>query len=66
MRTVMLHVLMLLSFDTALCAIPCIAVPMQGGKPAIWAAGDGSGGSTKDGFLGYDMEPSSGLPTTWR
>ena len=28
---------------------------MQGGKPAIWAAGDGSGGSTKDGFLGYDM-----------
>ena len=36
-------------------AFKCIAVPMQGGKPAIWAAGDGSGGSTKDGFLGYDM-----------
>ncbi|MGA2621511.1 MAG: hypothetical protein ABSF26_28140 [Thermoguttaceae bacterium] len=36
-------------------AFKCIAVPMQGGKPTIWAAGDGSGGSTKDGFLGYDM-----------
>ena len=36
-------------------AFKCIAVPVQGGKPAIWAAGDGSGGSTKDGFLGYDM-----------
>jgi hypothetical protein len=36
-------------------AFKCIAVPMEGGKATIWAAGDGSGGSTKDGFLGYDM-----------
>jgi hypothetical protein len=35
-------------------AFKCIAVLLQG-KPAVWAAGDGSGGSTKDGFLGYDM-----------
>ena len=34
-------------------AFKCIAVPQEGGT--IWAAGDGSGGSTKDGFLGYDM-----------
>jgi hypothetical protein len=33
----------------------CIAVPLAGGKTAVWAAGDGCGGSTKDGFLGYDM-----------
>jgi hypothetical protein len=31
-------------------AFKCIAVPREGGT--IWAAGDGSGGSTKDGFLG--------------
>jgi hypothetical protein len=36
-------------------AFKCIAVPGGDGKPTIWAAGDGSGGSTKDGFLGYDM-----------
>ena len=34
-------------------AFKCIAVPQPGGT--VWAAGDGSGGSTKDGFLGYDM-----------
>jgi hypothetical protein len=34
-------------------AFKCIAVPQAGAT--IWAAGDGSGGSTKDGFLGYDM-----------
>jgi hypothetical protein len=34
-------------------AFKCIAVPQEDGT--IWAAGDGSGGSTKDGFLGYDM-----------
>lgn len=34
-------------------AFKCIAVPREG--QTIWAAGDGSGGSTKDGFLGYDM-----------
>jgi hypothetical protein len=36
-------------------AFKCIAVPVDGGKNTIWAAGDGCGGSTKDGFLGYDM-----------
>jgi hypothetical protein len=36
-------------------AFKCVAVPMKDGKPTLWAAGDGSGGSTKDGFLGYDM-----------
>ena len=34
-------------------AFKCIAVPQASGT--VWAAGDGSGGSTKDGFLGYDM-----------
>src|SRR5262249_41627173 len=37
-------------------AFKCIAVPgTNGTATTIWAAGDGSGGSTKDGFLGYDM-----------
>ncbi len=34
-------------------AFKCVAVPQQAGT--IWAAGDGSGASTADGFLGYDM-----------
>lgn len=34
-------------------AFKCIAVPTEGGT--IWAAGDGAGESTRDGFLGYDM-----------
>ena len=36
-------------------AFKCIAVPTNDGQATVWAAGDGSGGSTKDGFLGYDM-----------
>lgn len=36
-------------------AFKCIAVPSQGSGETIWAAGDGSGESTRDGFLGYDM-----------
>ncbi len=36
-------------------AFKCIAVPVEDGKSAVWAAGDGCGPSTKDGFLGYDM-----------
>ena len=36
-------------------AFKCIAVPTPGGGETIWAAGDGSGESTRDGFLGYDM-----------
>jgi len=27
----------------------------RNGGPTLWAAGDGTGDSTKDGFLGYDM-----------
>ena len=36
-------------------AFKCIAVPGKEGAPAVWAAGDGSGASTPEGFLGYDM-----------
>jgi hypothetical protein len=36
-------------------AFKCIGVPVTNGAPTLWAAGDGSGASTKDGFLGYDM-----------
>jgi hypothetical protein len=36
-------------------AFKCIAVPRENGSPTLWAAGDGAGDSTKDGFLGYDM-----------
>ncbi|HZL42884.1 MAG TPA: hypothetical protein VFD66_06355 [Verrucomicrobiae bacterium] len=36
-------------------AFKCIAVPGTNGASTLWAAGDGGGDSTKDGFLGYDM-----------
>jgi hypothetical protein len=36
-------------------AFKCIAVPGTNGGATVWAAGDGSGGSTSGGFLGYDM-----------
>ena len=36
-------------------AFKCIAVPAVPGRPELWAAGDGSGNSTRDGYLGYDM-----------
>ena len=36
-------------------AFKCVALPMAGGRPTLWAAGDGCGDITKDGFLGYDM-----------
>ena len=36
-------------------AFKCIAVPQEHGGTTLWAAGDGAGGSTRDGFLGYDM-----------
>jgi hypothetical protein len=36
-------------------AYKCIAVPRDNGRPTLWAAGDGAGNSTQDGFLGYDM-----------
>lgn len=36
-------------------AFKCIAVPGTNGNETVWAAGDGAGDSTRDGFLGYDM-----------
>lgn len=35
-------------------AFKCIAVPTQN-QGIVWGAGDGNGGSTGEGFLGYDM-----------
>jgi hypothetical protein len=45
-------------------AFKCIAVPQETG--AIWAAGDGSGGSTEEGFLGYDMSWTGYWLLKWR
>ena len=36
-------------------AFKCIAVPTQENQEIVWGAGDGNGGSTGEGFLGYDM-----------
>lgn len=36
-------------------AFKCIAVPAGGDGSTLWAAGDGSGEGTRDGYLGYDM-----------
>lgn len=33
----------------------CIAVPVKEDQSVVWGAGDGNGGSTGEGFLGYDM-----------
>ncbi|MFI5381994.1 MAG: hypothetical protein ACHRHE_22085 [Tepidisphaerales bacterium] len=45
-------------------AFKCIAVPTD--KGVVWAAGDGSGGSTADGFLGYDMSWTAYWLLRWR
>ena len=45
-------------------AFKCIAVPTD--KGTVWAAGDGSGGSTADGFLGYDMSWTAYWLLRWR
>jgi len=42
-------------------AFQCIAVP-----PAAWAAGDGAGGSTVNGFLGFDMSWTAHWLLRWR
>jgi hypothetical protein len=47
-------------------AFKCIAVPQEGGKATLWAAGDGSGGSTPEGFLGYDMSWTGYWLLKWR
>ncbi len=36
-------------------AFKCIAIDQGAGQPPVWAAGDGSGRSTRDGYLGFDM-----------
>ena len=46
-------------------AFKCIAVPREG-NPTLWAAGDGSGGSTEEGFLGYDMAWTGYWLLRWR
>ncbi len=47
-------------------AFKCIAVPAGGGWPEVWAAGDGSGDSTKEGYLGYDMSWTAYWLLRWR
>lgn len=47
-------------------AFQAIAVPRADGGPADWAAGDGSGGSTADGFLGFDMSWTGYWMLRWR
>lgn len=45
-------------------AFKCIAVP-KGGQ-VVWAAGDGSGGSVKTGYLGFDMSWTAYWLLKWR
>jgi hypothetical protein len=47
-------------------AFKCIAVPGANGAASSWAAGDGSGDSTRDGFLGYDMSWTGYWLLRWR
>jgi hypothetical protein len=47
-------------------AFKCIAVPAANGRPTAWAAGDGAGDSTRDGFLGYDMSWTGYWLLRWR
>ncbi|HEY5078610.1 MAG TPA: hypothetical protein VII43_02140, partial [Opitutaceae bacterium] len=47
-------------------AFKCIGVPAVDGKSAVWAAGDGSGDSTKEGYLGYDMSWTGYWLLRWR
>ncbi|MFH0757103.1 MAG: hypothetical protein V2B15_07445 [Bacteroidota bacterium] len=47
-------------------AFKCIAVPVQEGNGVVWGAGDGNGGSTGEGFLGYDMSWTAYWLLKWR
>jgi hypothetical protein len=47
-------------------AFKCIAVPTEGGKHVLWAAGDGAGNSTAEGYLGYDMSWTAYWLLRWR
>lgn len=44
----------------------CIAVPNGKGEPVLWAAGDGDGESTREGYLGYDMSWTGYWLLRWR
>jgi hypothetical protein len=47
-------------------AFKCIAVSSADGSPVLWAAGDGSGNSTAEGYLGYDMSWTAYWLLRWR
>jgi len=47
-------------------AFKCIAVPHGESGQTDWAAGDGSGGSTVHGFLGFDMSWTGYWLLRWR
>ena len=47
-------------------AFKCIAVPTEDGKHVLWAAGDGAGNSTAEGYLGYDMSWTAYWLLRWR
>jgi len=47
-------------------AFKCIAVPAGHDRTVLWAAGDGSGVSTQDGYLGYDMSWTAYWLLRWR
>jgi hypothetical protein len=47
-------------------AFKCIAVPGGPGGSTLWAAGDGSGASTEEGYLGYDMSWTAYWLLKWR
>jgi len=47
-------------------AFKCIAVPSGNGGPVLWAAGDGAGDSTAEGYLGYDMSWTAYWLLRWR
>jgi hypothetical protein len=45
----------------------CIAVPIPGTQDSVvWGAGDGNGGSTGGGFLGYDMSWTAYWLLRWK
>jgi hypothetical protein len=47
-------------------AFKCIAVPGGRDRATVWAAGDGRGDSTEEGFLGYDMSWTAYWLLKWR
>ncbi len=47
-------------------AFKCIAVPTGSGDKVLWAAGDGNGEGTDEGYLGYDMSWTGYWLLRWR